>query len=89
MEDLPSRPSSSFHVGSDPCCIYSLAVSPDAGSPIMAVSVQPGTLFKANGNKLVHFINYSSGQHLRTIDIGESCEGHVTSMGSKSISPCR
>ena len=54
-----------------PCCIYSLAVSPVATPPVLAVSVQPGTLFKAAGNKLIHLWEYSSGKHLRTLDVGE------------------
>jgi WD40 repeat protein len=71
VEDFPTTPSSSFHVGDNPSCVYSLAISPVGGVHVMAVSVQPGTLFKADGNKLVHLVDYTSGQHLHTIDIGK------------------
>lgn len=54
-----------------PCCIYSLAVSPVATPPLLAVSVQPGTLFKAAGNKEIHLWDYTTGGHLRTLDVGE------------------
>ena len=49
---------------------FSLVFSPDMSIPVLAVSIQPGSRLKSEGNILIHLYSWLTSQLIRVIDMG-------------------
>jgi len=54
-----------------------MAVSPVPDSTVLAVVIQPGSLFNPNGNKLIRVFDYKTCKCIQTIDTGMSMYDYV------------